>query len=94
MRWHRKKKGKRPIPAKGGLLFRRTNGECTSPGVRLSAWVQELWDLWDRRENFGEQVLSVDTFFTVSRPNDANRYSHYGVGFFCQAGALTVMLNP
>ena len=31
--WLRNKRGKRPIPAKEGLLSRRTNGGHASPGV-------------------------------------------------------------
>lgn len=89
MSWHRNKKGKRPITAKEGLFFRRTNGERTSPGVETEHLVAGTLGFIGQKR----KLLSVDIFFTVSRPNDSSRYSHYSVGFFCQAGALTVMLN-
>lgn len=51
-----------PIPAKEGLLFRRTNGGCASPGVETVHTSAGALGFIGQKRNFGEKI-SVDTFF-------------------------------
>lgn len=64
MRWHRNKKGKRPI-AKEGLLFRRTNGELTSPAVEtehLGAGTLEF--IGQKRKLWRASIISRYIFYS------------------------------